>query len=130
MSIFLVSVLGLLLIESSELLVGFRFGLASGLWLFIKIVVVTTETTMAIRMGMDIASFLFSVDILGFHILSNKVLILLNGVMIYFDYHYIIAIGLMSAVDNNARARLLPWRPNEEGSGGEVQGFILRDCDG
>ena len=75
---------------------------------------------MAIRMGMDIASFLFSVDILGFHILSNKVLILLNGVMIYFDYHYIIAIGLMSAVDNNARARLLPWRPNEEGSDGEV----------
>lgn len=37
----------------------------SGLWLFIKNVVVTTETTMAIRMGMDIASFLFSMGILN-----------------------------------------------------------------
>ena len=27
---------------------------------------------MAIRIGMDIVSFLFSVDILGLHILSNK----------------------------------------------------------
>ena len=75
---------------------------------------------MVIRIGMDIVSFLFSVDILGLHILSNKILILLNGAMIYFDYHYTIAIGLMSVVENNVRARLLPWRSNEEGSDGEV----------
>ena len=40
--------------------------------------------------------------------------------MIYFDYHYTIAIGLMSVVENNARARLLSRRSNEEDSGGEV----------
>lgn len=120
LSIFVVSVLGSLLIESSELLVEFRLGAGSDLWLFIKITVATTETTMAIRIGMDIISFLFSVDILGLHILSNKILVLLNGAMIYFDYYYTITIGLMSVVENNARARLLPWRSNEEGSGGEV----------